>query len=99
MLLSKFETCMKKLEQGDDSDLADVHGLVTLYKGYVTSNTVRAIEVIRRSYGGHGYLSASGLPHLYTLSIPSCTYDGDNDILLLQTAQYIVKLIEKANSG
>jgi acyl-CoA oxidase len=42
------------------------------------------IEECRKLCGGHGYLCASGLPELYAVYLPTCTYEGDNKILLLQ---------------
>jgi acyl-CoA oxidase len=42
------------------------------------------IEECRKLCGGHGYLCASGLPELYAVYVPACTYEGDNTILLLQ---------------
>lgn len=46
--------------------------------------TQDGIEECRKLCGGHGYLCASGLPELYAVYVPACTYEGDNTILLLQ---------------
>jgi hypothetical protein len=43
-----------------------------------------AIEECRKLCGGHGYLCASGLPELFAVYVPACTYEGDNVVLLLQ---------------
>jgi len=43
-----------------------------------------AIEECRKLCGGHGYLNSSGLPELFAVYVPACTYKGDNVVLLLQ---------------
>ena len=42
------------------------------------------IEECRKLCGGHGYLCSSGLPELFAVYVPACTYEGDNVVLLLQ---------------
>jgi acyl-CoA oxidase len=37
--------------------------------------------------GGHGYLQASGFPLKYTVAVGACTYEGENMVMLLQTAR------------
>lgn len=45
-----------------------------------------AIEECRKLCGGHGYLNSSGLPELFAVYVPACTYEGDNVVLLLQVS-------------
>lgn len=52
-----------------------------------------AIEECRKLCGGHGYLCSSGLPELFAVYVPSCTYEGDNVVLLLQVFLLISILI------
>uniref|UniRef100_A0A1X7SMI0 Acyl-CoA oxidase C-alpha1 domain-containing protein n=1 Tax=Amphimedon queenslandica TaxID=400682 RepID=A0A1X7SMI0_AMPQE len=44
-------------------------------------------HLCRLSCGGHGYSAASGLPQLYADYSPSPTYEGENTVMLLQTAR------------
>ena len=44
------------------------------------------IEECRKLCGGHGYLCTSGLPELFAVYVPACTYEGDNIVLLLQVS-------------
>lgn len=90
-----FQETMRRLDQGDDSMLSDAHGLVSLYKAQCSGRTVEAAELARRACGGQGYLAASGLPSLLVDSVATCTYDGDNDVLVMQTARHLVKLLEQ----
>lgn len=38
--------------------------------------------------GGHGYSRCSGIPDIYVTFTPSCTYEGENTVMMLQTARY-----------
>jgi len=75
---SLYTRAEQKLSSGDDSELALLHCIVSLYKSYVTFGTLEGIEECRRSCGGHGFIMSSGLPSLYLEYLPSITYDGDN---------------------
>ena len=51
------------------------------------------------SCGGHGYMDASNLPATYGFATAACTYEGENTVLLLQTARYLVKCCRQALGG
>lgn len=44
-------------------------------------------------------MDASNLPATYGLVTAICTYEGENTVLLLQTARYLVKSWKQATSG
>lgn len=44
-------------------------------------------------------MDASNLPATYGLVTAACTYEGENTVLLLQTARYLVKAWRQAVSG
>jgi hypothetical protein len=44
-------------------------------------------------------MDASNLPGTYGLVTATCTYEGENTVLLLQTARYLVKAWKQAVSG
>jgi hypothetical protein len=48
------------------------------------------IEECRKLCGGHGYLNSSGLPELFAIYVPACTYEGDNVVLLLQVSMLLL---------
>ncbi|KAF8380536.1 hypothetical protein HHK36_028023 [Tetracentron sinense] len=60
---------------------------------------LNAIEECRKLCGGHGYLCSSGLPELFAVYVPACTYEGDNTVLLLQVARFLVKTVAQLGSG
>ena len=86
-------------ERGANQEKSDslqfAHGVLSLFKAFVTQNTSDGIELCRKSCGGHGYLMASGLPSLYTAYLPNLTFEGDNSILTLQAIKYIASLRSK----
>lgn len=61
-----------------------------------TSDCAAGIEIARLSCGGHGYMSCSNLPGTYGLVTAACTYEGENTVLFLQTAKYLVKAWQHA---
>ena len=52
-----------------------------------------AIEECRKLCGGHGYLNSSGLPELFAVYVPACTYEGDNVVLLLQVIMLLLSFL------
>lgn len=44
-------------------------------------------------------MDASNLPATYGLVTAVCTYEGENTVLLLQTARYLVKACKLARGG
>ncbi|KAL9326735.1 hypothetical protein ACSQ67_007380 [Phaseolus vulgaris] len=75
---------MKRLQANDFSTLPEAHACTAGLKSLTTSATADGIEECRKLCGGHGYLCSSGLPELFAVYIPTCTYEGDNIVLLLQ---------------
>ena len=76
-----------------------LHSLSCCLKAIVSADTAAGIEQLRLSCGGHGYMTASNLPGLYGLATAVCTYEGENTVLLLQTARYLVKSWKQAMDG
>ena len=42
------------------------------------------MESCRRACGGHGYSLLSGLPTIFSSYVQNVTWEGDNNVLLLQ---------------
>nr|GMD98265.1 peroxisomal acyl-coenzyme A oxidase 1-like [Ipomoea batatas] len=89
----------QKLQAGDFSTLPEVHACTAGLKSLTTSATADGIEECRKLCGGHGYLCSSGLPELFAVYVPACTYEGDNVVLLLQVARFLVKTVSQLGSG
>ena len=78
----------------NDSSLSYLHCIISLYKSFISYGVSEGIEEVRRSCGNYGCMMVSGLPSLYLNYIPEITYDGDNSILTLQAAKYIMSLLK-----
>ncbi|XP_039122296.1 peroxisomal acyl-coenzyme A oxidase 1-like [Dioscorea cayenensis subsp. rotundata] len=89
----------QRLQANDFSTLPEAHACTAGLKSLTTSVTADGIEECRKLCGGHGYLCSSGLPELFAVYVPSCTYEGDNVVLLLQVARFLVKTVSQLASG
>ncbi|XP_048268858.1 probable peroxisomal acyl-coenzyme A oxidase 1 isoform X3 [Bombus terrestris] len=98
-LLDMYKTVQSQLHQADYKKLPELHSLSCCLKAVVSADTAAGIEQLRLSCGGHGYMTASNLPVLYGFATAVCTYEGENTVLLLQTARYLVKSWKQAMGG
>ncbi|EXC02107.1 Peroxisomal acyl-coenzyme A oxidase 1 [Morus notabilis] len=89
----------QRLQAKDFSTLPEAHACTAGLKSLTTTVTADSIEECRKLCGGHGYLSCSGLPELFAVYIPACTYEGDNVVLLLQVARFLMKTVSQLPSG
>ncbi|KAK7346745.1 hypothetical protein VNO80_21268 [Phaseolus coccineus] len=94
-----YTDVMKRLQANDFSTLPEAHACTAGLKSLTTSATADGIEECRKLCGGHGYLCSSGLPELFAVYVPTCTYEGDNIVLLLQVARHLIKSISQLRSG
>lgn len=78
-----------ELDQGDLERLPELHAASCCMKALCTSDAASAVETVRLACGGHGYMKSSNLPSTYGLVTAACTYEGENTVLLLQTARSV----------
>ena len=77
--------------------LPELHASSSGVKAITTTIASNGIEVCRVACGGHGYSLSSGFPYIYGSFTPATTYEGDNTVLLLQTARYLIKIRKEVN--
>ncbi|KFO35628.1 Peroxisomal acyl-coenzyme A oxidase 1 [Fukomys damarensis] len=75
--------------QGDLSELPELHALTAGLKAFTTWTANTGIEECRLACGGHGYSHCSGIPNIYVTFTPACTFEGENTVMMLQTARLI----------
>uniref|UniRef100_H9H7D6 Acyl-coenzyme A oxidase n=1 Tax=Monodelphis domestica TaxID=13616 RepID=H9H7D6_MONDO len=86
-----FNDAYQGIISGDTASLPELHALSSGMKAFISDCCILGAETCRRACGGHGYSLLSGLPSLVTKLSASCTYEGENTVLYLQTARYLVK--------
>ena len=95
-LMSVYREVADDIElRGELETLGELHAMSSGLKALSTELGANAIETCRRATGGHGYLLMSGLPRLYAATVAACTYEGENTVLYLQTARYLLKILDK----
>lgn len=94
-----FEQVNAELEQGDISNLKDLHNVAAGMKGFIALWANDAIHQCIFSLGGHGYSRLSKLPDIVADFAPSIPYEGDAILLAQQTASYLVKTAGKLMGG
>ncbi|KAM6468969.1 peroxisomal acyl-coenzyme A oxidase 1 isoform 4-T4 [Liasis olivaceus] len=87
------------INEGDLSELPELHALSAGLKAFSSWTANTGIEECRMACGGHGYSRCSGLPDIYVNFTPSCTYEGENTVMMLQTARFLVKSYTQVSSG
>ncbi|OCT60695.1 hypothetical protein XELAEV_18046716mg [Xenopus laevis] len=80
-----------EIQAGNLNELPELHALSAGLKAFTSWAANAGIEECRMACGGHGYSRSSGIPDIYVTFTPSCTYEGENTVMMLQTARFLVK--------
>ncbi|XP_005056032.1 PREDICTED: peroxisomal acyl-coenzyme A oxidase 1 [Ficedula albicollis] len=87
------------ISTGDLTELPELHALTAGLKAFTSWTANAGIEECRMACGGHGYSRCSGIPDIYVTFTPSCTYEGENTVMMLQTARFLMKSYTQVTSG
>ncbi|XP_018617341.1 peroxisomal acyl-coenzyme A oxidase 1 isoform X2 [Scleropages formosus] len=98
-MIQMYHRISGDISQGDFSEMSELHALSAGLKAFTTWVATEGIEVCRMACGGHGYSRCSRLPDIYVTFAPTCTYEGENTVMMLQTARYLVKSYSQASAG
>lgn len=94
-----YRSIYSKMQEGELDGMPELHALSSGLKAITTDIATSGVEVCRLACGGHGYMTSAGFARLYGLSTAAVTYEGENTVLLLQTARYLMKAYREAQRG
>ncbi|CAD8203123.1 unnamed protein product [Paramecium pentaurelia] len=88
-----------RVQKKDFSTLQQSHAILSAIKAYSSQWVVDTTEWCRLSCGGHGYAHYSGIPAAYFDTAPNVTLEGENQVMYLQVARYLLKVLQYAEKN
>ena len=79
--------------------LPDLHATCAGLKAFATWATYYGLDTLRQCLGGHGYSGYTSMGRMFTDFAVQCTWEGDNTVMALQTARYLVASFERLSKG
>ncbi|XP_052765412.1 peroxisomal acyl-coenzyme A oxidase 1-like [Mya arenaria] len=98
-MMAEYNRVSADIEKGNMEEYQSLHALAAGLKALSSDIANEGIDKLRRACGGHGYTHASGLPKIWTHITPACTYEGENTVMYLQCARYLVKVYAQVSKG
>lgn len=98
-LIEMYSGVTAEIENGNLERLPEFHALTCCLKSVCTNEGTQCVQTSRLACGGHGYLNSSGFNYIYGHVAAAQAYEGDNTILFLQTARFLIKSWKLALTG
>lgn len=75
----------------EGKECAELHAVVSALKPITTAWTQKGVQECREACGGLGYSAFSMLSHWRNVNDVNLTWEGDNNVLIQQSARYVLK--------
>lgn len=98
-LRKMVEENLTRIQTSDFSYLNETHIALAGTKAMYTYTNFSGIERCRLACGGHGFSHYSGIPALHLDYAANCTLEGENTVMFLQVARYLLKMLNKLSKG
>lgn len=98
-LMKTYQSTYTEIMKGNTRKLAELHAQTCGFKAFLSDESTQLVEMCRRSCGGHGFLLSNGVAENMASSLALITVEGENTVLYLQTARYLMKQMANAVSG
>ncbi|XP_063973810.1 peroxisomal acyl-coenzyme A oxidase 3-like isoform X2 [Diachasmimorpha longicaudata] len=79
--------------------VGELHAMISAIKPLLTWTAKAAISECREACGGHGYHKGAKLGDMAIDHEPTVTYEGDNNVLVQQTSNWILRQWEGCRKG
>lgn len=79
--------------------VSEIHALVSSAKPLMTWTCRDATQECREACGGHGFLKPARLGELRNIIDPCVTYEGDNNVLVQQTSNWLLRQWQAVSAG
>lgn len=99
MMFQEYMRINADMEKGILDEMPALHALSAGLKAISAETASNGIDKLRMACGGHGYTHASGIPKIWSFITPACTYEGENTVMYLQCARYLIKQYSLAARG
>lgn len=98
-LFKMYYEVSAEVEKGVLDRLPELHAISCCLKSVCTNESTQTVQTLRLACGGHGYLNSSGFNDIYGCTSAAQAYEGENTVLFLQTARFLIKAWQKALNG
>ncbi|XP_046810094.1 probable peroxisomal acyl-coenzyme A oxidase 1 [Lucilia cuprina] len=94
-----YNQTVEEINNGKYTRLPEMHALSCALKVLCTTDACAGIERLRLACGGHGFLTAANIGNIYGNAVAAYTYEGENTVLLLQIARFLMKSWSHLSEG